>query len=135
MKNSFSYSRGLGTKIFIDAIEGDLTMVEDMISDGQAISYDPSRVFEADAFAINMLCENYLYAPSGLNEIITKAESDGNVTFTWLNNRPPSLLYNKPPDFTLETRFSHLADLGYSCGDNAINVNSEAFLTAISFLP
>jgi hypothetical protein len=72
IKDAFLINNSTGTKIFIDVIDGDLRSTGDIIIEAKATSYDPAIVFRADSFAIDLLCENYLYSPYGLSEILTK---------------------------------------------------------------
>lgn len=134
MKSSFTNNRGLGTKAFIDAIDGDFSLTSDMILEAKSASYDPSFVFEADAFSINMICENYLYPPTGISEILNKAELENNTEFKWLNNKPPSLVFSKPPNFTLETRSLNLDEQETPCINNEIE-GSTTFQEIIDMLP
>ncbi len=134
MKFSFINNRGLGTKIFLDAIEGDSVLNFDMIHEAKIASYDPSIVFDADVYAVNMICDNYLYPPNGLREIIQKAETDENIEFVWLNNKPPSLTYAKPPEFTLETRMDNLLIHETPCNDNEYE-ETNLYAEMVSQLP
>lgn len=135
MKSSFTNNKGLGTKVFIDAIEESSSdMVEDMIEEARSLNFDPAIVFEADEFSINMLCENYLYPPTGLSEILLKTEQNNNSSFEWLNSKPPSLLNSKPPSYTMETRALNLDELELPCLDNEIEGNTT-FAEMMNMLP
>ena len=115
-------------------IEGNLEMAFDMIQEAIDASYDPSFVFDADDFAVSMICDNYLYPPSGIREVLNKAEQEENTDFLWLNNKPPSLIYSKPPDFTLETRNINLELLETPCIDNEIEPNTT-YQSMVNLLP
>ena len=134
VKDAFLINTGAGTKLFIDVIDGDLRLVEDIIREAKAASYDPSMVFKADAFAIDLICENYLYSPYGLSEILAKVQSENTTDFTWLENKPPSLNYSKPPEFTMQTRTLSLDTHAVACDENELEINS-AFQNMLDLLP
>lgn len=134
IKDSFLISRGVGTKFFIDVIDGDLEAADEIITASRTTSYDPAIVFKADSFAIQIICENYLYSPFGLSEILIKAQNENTTDFAWLDNKPPSLNYSKPPEFTMSTREAHINALASECEDNEWEPTS-AFQNMLDLLP
>lgn len=134
LKDSFLISRGVGTKFFIDVIDGELETVDEIITTSKVTSYDPSIVFDADSFAIQLICENYLYSPFGLSEILAKVQNESTTDFPWLDNKPPSLNYSKPPEFTMTTRISNIDSLAAACADNEWEPTS-AFQNMLDSLP
>lgn len=134
IKDSFINNRGMGTKVFVDIIENELTMAEDVISECTHINYDPSFVFKADDYAIQMICDNYLYTPTGLRSILEKAENENKLDFQWLNNKPPSLLYGRPPEFTFNSRIDQLGINELPCQGNEFE-SSDDFQEIIDQLP
>lgn len=134
IKDAFLINDGTGTKIFINIIDGDLRMANDVITSAKATSYDPAIVFRADSFAVQLICENYLYSPYGLSEILTKVQDENTTNFAWLDNKPPSLNYSKPPEYTMATRESSLNSYAMLCSGNELEPNS-AFQNMQDLLP
>lgn len=134
VRAAFLTNSGAGTKIFIGLIEGDLGQAEDMIREAELASYDPAVVFLADSFAVDLICENYLYPPFGISEILTKAQSENTTDFAWLDNKPPSLNYSRPPDFTMATRASSLSFHALACEQNE-PVSNYSFQNMQDLLP
>lgn len=134
VKDSFINNRNLGTKVFMDVIQGDLTMAEDIILECKEVNHDPTAVFEADSYAIRMICDNYLYTPVGLRTILEKAEGENKLDFQWMNNKPPSLVYSRPPEFTFNSRINHLESNELLCEGNEFE-SSEDFQEMIDLLP
>ncbi len=104
-----------GTKIFLDVVDGTSDEGSNMVLFLRNIMYEPYQVLDADEFALNTICGNYLYSPYGLEEVlITGSEIS---EFIWLDNRPPGR-YSQMNDMThnLQERLDNMNDWYMGCG-------------------
>ncbi len=106
-----------GTKTFIDVINGTSDLGGEMVNYVKDLIYEPYQVFEADDFAMNTICENYLYSPYGLEEILNIGNNS--LDFKWLDNRPPGRLsqMSESNNLTLEARIMNLEEKYAECGN------------------
>ncbi len=96
-----------GTRTFLDVIDMVSDQGDEMVEYVKNLSYEPYQVFHADDFAMNTLCNNYLYSPYGIQEILLIGNENSN--FLWLDNRPPG-------------RESQMVDTGYDLQSRMANL-------------
>lgn len=139
LRNSDEYNSS-GSKIFLDVINGISDEGLEMVKVTAEATYEPFEVLAADEYALNMICENYLYAGSGIKEMITRVENDSEITtFAWFENKPPlpNTLVN--PDTSLTGPFRDdrvdqilfLAGTG-NCGEENTIQNQNSYMNFIT---
>ncbi len=88
LKDEFANTSG--TRVFIDIVENNAPETAlDIITTIPDFSFEEFAVLDADEYALEMICDHYLYAPTGLRKIIEDANEQGIVDFKWLEIRPP----------------------------------------------
>ncbi len=113
-----------GTKTFLEVIDGTSETGSDMIIYIRDIVYEPYQVFSADDFALGTICENYLYSPYGLEEVLGLGVDLSE--FIWLDNRPPGRLSQGGEGiYTLQNRFDNIVSWYAGCG----NENVDQYIT------
>ncbi|MGB1216586.1 MAG: M48 family metalloprotease, partial [Saprospiraceae bacterium] len=96
LKDEIASTQGTGVfRNFVNGTNDDLGIEIQDLFQGD-FKYDENVVYAADDYALNMICENYLYSARGLKEILLLEENNPTpaTNFVWLNNRPPNYLVN-----------------------------------------
>ncbi len=129
-----------GTKVFVDVINQMSSEGFDMAMFGSEVMYEPNYVIGADDLSLRVLCENYLYSPYGIMEIIEKAEEENFSEFAWFENKMPGpLVYNTliidsvyDRDYRIDNILNFTTD---NCGEHNTNMYLSRYDSYIDMLP
>ncbi len=80
--------------------------------------YDENVVYAADDYALNMICENYLYSSRGIKEILLLESNNPtpSADFIWLDNRPPNYDANPVTGMSAMDRIDRMNGIFNGCG-------------------
>ncbi len=142
LKESPKYG-SLGTRIFLEVIAGNSEEGSEMVEFIMEQVYEPYEVIEADDFALNMICENYLYSGYGIKEMILEVEDTPSITtFQWFENKPPvpNTLISQGTSLTGPFRDERLDNIDMqahpgSCGSENITLNKNEYAEFLDMLP
>ncbi len=136
------FAKNVGTKIFIDLIQNEANTEQDgidMIIHAKDVLMDQWDVFSADDFAMQTICENYLYASNGIKEVIIDIEQQSIDDFQWLLNRPPGASSwssaNEYQDYSRDLRIDNFDTWISDCGSENIQMNNNNYADIIQMLP
>jgi hypothetical protein len=89
LRTSDKYN-SFGSKIFLNVINSISDEGLEMATTIAEATYEPFEVLSADAFSLEIICENYLYLEFGIKHLIVRVEDNEDITeFAWFENKPP----------------------------------------------
>lgn len=131
----------LGTRIFIDVINGNTNEGVNMVMATMSMEYEPLEVLESDRFALDLICNNFLYSAKGIKEMILSVEDDSSImTFDWFENKPPvpTTLIGQGTQVTgpyIQYRIEQIDDALATCGAENTTQNVSNYGSIMSNLP
>lgn len=140
LKESDKYGT-LGTRIFIDVIGGNTNEGVNMVMFAITADYEPFEVLQADKFALDLICDNFLYSAKGIKEMILSVEGDASIMeFDWFENKPPvpTTLINQETSITgpyRQDRIDQIDELLSTCGAENTTQNMSSYGSIMLNLP